>query len=146
MTSPRLTTLSLAALLLAGSASPAQKLPEAGYAFPPGGKAGTTVQVRLGGYDWTPDIDLFSLESRSHFAAVTAAPPTSELMSRRLGAQVLGVIEVRDCDARLVAALAGTNNADPSLTFAANAKSEYSLAIHSVDLGGDRSYVYRLTL
>jgi hypothetical protein len=34
----------------------AQKAPEAGYVFPPGGQAGTTVDVRLGGCDWTPDV------------------------------------------------------------------------------------------
>jgi len=42
----------------------AQKAPDAGYIFPPGGKAGTTVDVRLGGYDWTPDMEVFSLDPR----------------------------------------------------------------------------------
>jgi hypothetical protein len=40
------------------------KAPEPGYVFPPGGKAGTTVEVKLGGYDWTPDVELFVLDPR----------------------------------------------------------------------------------
>jgi hypothetical protein len=51
-------------LFVVCSASPvrAQKNPELGYMFPPGGRAGTTVEVRLGGYDWTPDMDFFVLD------------------------------------------------------------------------------------
>ena len=33
----------------------APKAPAAGYAMP-AGEAGTTVDVRLSGYDWTPDV------------------------------------------------------------------------------------------
>ena len=40
------------------------KAPEPGYVFPAGGKAGTTVDVQLGGYDWTPDVRLFVLDPR----------------------------------------------------------------------------------
>jgi hypothetical protein len=40
----------------------AQRAPELGYVFPGGGKAGTTIEVHLGGYDWTPDMDYFVLE------------------------------------------------------------------------------------
>ena len=40
------------------------KAPEPGYVFPAGGKAGTTVEVHLGGYDWTPDVQLFVLDPR----------------------------------------------------------------------------------
>ncbi len=40
------------------------KAPEPGYAFPAGGKAGTAVEVQLGGYDWTPDVQLFALDPR----------------------------------------------------------------------------------
>ena len=47
------------AAILSGPAW-AQKAPEVGYVFPPGGRAGTSVNVRLGGYDWTPDIQLFA--------------------------------------------------------------------------------------
>ena len=37
----------------------AQQAPSIGYMFPPGGQAGSTVEVVLGGYDWTPDMELF---------------------------------------------------------------------------------------
>lgn len=30
-----------------------------GYVFPPGGKAGTTIKVQMGGGDWTPDTQFF---------------------------------------------------------------------------------------
>lgn len=40
------------------------KAPEPGYVFPSGGKAGTTIDVQLGGYDWTPDVQLFVLDPR----------------------------------------------------------------------------------
>jgi hypothetical protein len=33
--------------------------PRIGYVFPPGGRAGTAVDVMIGGYDWTPDMDVF---------------------------------------------------------------------------------------
>lgn len=40
------------------------KAPEPGYVFPAGGKSGTTVDVQLGGYDWTPDVEVFVLDPR----------------------------------------------------------------------------------
>ncbi len=40
------------------------KAPEPGYVFPSGGKAGTVIDVQLGGYDWTPDVQLFVLDPR----------------------------------------------------------------------------------
>lgn len=56
-------SVSLAALalaLLAGSPAVAQQqAPAIGYMHPAGGQAGTTVEVVLGGYDWTPDIEPF---------------------------------------------------------------------------------------
>ncbi|MCA9119740.1 MAG: PPC domain-containing protein [Planctomycetaceae bacterium] len=36
-----------------------QQPPAIGYMYPPGGQTGTTIDVVLGGYDWTPDIKLF---------------------------------------------------------------------------------------
>ena len=47
----------------AGVAS-AQQGPEIGYMYPPGGQAGQTVEVLLGGYDWTPDMQIFVHDSR----------------------------------------------------------------------------------
>ncbi len=56
--------LVLAGLLSSAPSLRAQKAPEVGYVFPPGGKAGTTVEVRLGGYDWTPDMECVVLNKR----------------------------------------------------------------------------------
>ena len=39
----------------------AQQVPSIGYVYPSGGQAGTVVEARLGGYDWTPDMQIFSL-------------------------------------------------------------------------------------
>lgn len=41
----------------------AQKAPAVGYAFPAGGRAGTTVDVQLGGYDWSPDVQFLLYET-----------------------------------------------------------------------------------
>jgi hypothetical protein len=244
--------LALAVLLSAACTARAQKAPEAGYVFPPGGKAGTTVEVRLGGYDWTPDMDFFTLDPRVklipsgppgpilipgppywfgargrivalplprevpakfvlpadmpagpvywqaanangctstgvfvigtgpevvederrkapqplpslpvtvsgrlmkiaevdqyRFTSPRDGPITCELMARRLGARFLGILEVRDREGRVIADASGTNGTDPSLTFAAKAGAEYVVSLHDVDFGGDRSYVYRLTV
>jgi hypothetical protein len=244
--------LGLASIAIGAHPAHAQKAPEAGYVFPPGGKAGTTASVVLGGYDWTPDMELFVHDKRVQltatgppgpilippppywfgakgritgpplprevpakfvipadvppgpirwqaananggtsvgvfvvgtgtevvederrkgpqslpglpvtvsgrvskieevdryrFVAAKDGPVTCELMARRLGAKFLGVIEVRDGEGRLVADVAGTDGIDPALTFAAKAGAEYVLSVHDVDFGGDRSYVYRLTL
>jgi len=42
----------------------AQLVPEIGYVLPAGAKAGTTVDVVLGGYDWTPDMQVFVHDPR----------------------------------------------------------------------------------
>jgi len=42
----------------------AQTPPAIGYMYPPGGQAGQTVDVVLGGYDWTPDMQLFVHDER----------------------------------------------------------------------------------
>ena len=42
----------------------AQQPPSIGYMFPPGAQAGQTVEVTLGGYDWTPDMQLFVHDPR----------------------------------------------------------------------------------
>ncbi|MBC8352424.1 MAG: hypothetical protein H8E66_10580 [Planctomycetes bacterium] len=41
-----------------------QQAPAIGYIYPSGGQAGTTVEVVLGGYDWTPDTQPFVHDSR----------------------------------------------------------------------------------
>lgn len=73
----------MAALLAASLAAPAraQKAPEAGYAFPPGGRAGTSVALHLGGYDWTPDLQYFvhrpgvKLEIAGELGPIYVPPP-----------------------------------------------------------------------
>lgn len=42
----------------------APKAPEVGYIYPPGAKAGTTVNVQLAGFDWTPDLQFFFSDPR----------------------------------------------------------------------------------
>ena len=253
MQATKVLTLAIAGLLTLATLAHAQKVPDAGYVFPPGGKAGTTINVVLGGYDWTPDMDFFTLDKRIQltptgppgpilvapppywfgaaksrvvalpmprevpakltipadvppgpiywqaanangctsagvfivgsgtevvederrkapqplpalpvtvsgrlfkieevdryrFTAAKDGPITCELMARRIGAKFLGIIEVRDAEGHLVADASGTNGSDPSLTFAAKAGKEYTVAVHDIDFGGDRSYVYRLSI
>lgn len=244
--------IALVGIILIPTSVRAQKSPELGYIFPPGGKAGTTIEVHLGGYDWTPDIEYFVHDKRVrlipaglpgpilipgppywfgargrigalplprevpakivvpadvppgliHWQAANAngctaagafivgngpevvederrkapqvlpslpvtvsgrimkiaevdryrftaprdGPITFELMARRLGAKFLGILEVRDSQGRVLADVAGTNGTDPSLTFTAKAGAEYVVSLHDIDFGGDRSYVYRLTI
>ncbi len=252
MKHPVVAVLAVLALLCCAAAAPAQKVPEAGYVFPAGGKAGTTVEVHLGGYDWTPDMEFFvhdrrvqlrpsgppgpilvppppywfgakgriaalplprevparfvlpadlppgpicwqaanangctaagvfivgsgnevvederrkgpqllsklpvtvsgrllKIEEVDHyrFVAPGDGPITCELMARRLGARFLGIVEVRDGKGQVVADAAGTNGTDPALTFAARKGEAYTVSIHDVDFGGDRSHVYRLSI
>ena len=248
----RLAIVSILALVCFPPFASAQKAPEAGYLFPAGGKAGTTIDVRLGGYDWTPDMEFFVHDrrikltpsgppgpilippppywfgakgrigslplprevpaklvipadmpagpifwqaanangvtsagvfivgigaevvedenrktpqllatlpitvsgrllkneevDRYRFVAAKDGPITCDLMARRLGAKFLGIVEVHDSKGRLIADALGTSGTDPSLTFAAKAGAEYVVSIHDIDFGGDRSYVYRLSV
>jgi hypothetical protein len=75
--SNRLAILFLCASALPMQAAFAQRAPEVGYVFPPGGPAGTTVEVKLGGYDWTPDMDFFVLDRR---VQLVAEGPPGELL------------------------------------------------------------------
>lgn len=60
-----LSLFGVAGLIIACSVeSEAQQAPSIGYMFPPGGKAGSTIDVVLGGYDWTPDMELFVRDER----------------------------------------------------------------------------------
>ena len=52
------------ALMAVGSPLFGQQAPTIGYISPAGGQAGTVVEARLGGYDWTPDMQIFSLDPR----------------------------------------------------------------------------------
>ena len=51
----------------------AQKAPEMGYLYPPGGRAGTTVDVMLGGFDWTGDMQV--LVHDRHVQFTITGPP-----------------------------------------------------------------------
>ena len=53
----------------------AQQAPEVGYVFPPGAAAGRTVDVVLGGYDWTPDMQFFVHDKRVKFQIVGELGP-----------------------------------------------------------------------
>lgn len=78
-----LAPITLALLLACPSIAHAQKkkatgdlkAPEPGYVYPPGGKAGSTVDVQLGGYDWTPDLQFFVLDSRAALQATGEPGP-----------------------------------------------------------------------
>jgi hypothetical protein len=80
---PRHTFLLPLALVLASPlAAQAQKkktaplkAPEPGYVYPPGAKAGTTIDVQLGGFDWTPDVQFFVLDSRATLQTTGAPGP-----------------------------------------------------------------------
>ncbi|MBI1915827.1 MAG: PPC domain-containing protein [Planctomycetes bacterium] len=241
--------LSLALLAQAPPVVP--KAPEVGYIYPPGGKAGTTINVRLAGFDWTPDLHFFfsdprvKLEllgppgpilvapppywfgpkayvtalpmpreiparlilpadlptgpirwqvananggsagagvfwvgdgpevledekprepqrlaslpvtlngrlgkieevDRYRFRAPRTGPITCELFARRLGANLNGVLEVRDANDRVLADAADTEGTDLAVTFAVRKDEEYTIRLHDVDFRGDRSFVYRL--
>ena len=66
---------SLALILLATASASAQLAPEIGYVYPSGGRAGTTVDVVLGGYDWTPDMQLFVHDPRIKLELIGPASP-----------------------------------------------------------------------
>ena len=69
----RISVFDLLILLAVPFQADAQQAPAIGYMFPPGGQAGSTVDVFLGGYDWTPDMELFSRDSRIQIE-LTGAP------------------------------------------------------------------------
>jgi hypothetical protein len=47
-----------------GQVAAANIKPQIGYVYPPAGKPGTTVEVRLGTYDWTPDMQILPHDPR----------------------------------------------------------------------------------
>ncbi|MFO1045499.1 MAG: PPC domain-containing protein [Planctomycetaceae bacterium] len=54
----------LLAFVAGSSQSYGQLSPEIGFMLPSGGKAGTTVDVVIGGYDWTPDMQILVHDPR----------------------------------------------------------------------------------
>ena len=57
-----LTSLLIVAVL--GQVSAQNVRPQIGYVYPPGGRAGTTVDVQVGAFDWTPDMQVFVHDPR----------------------------------------------------------------------------------
>ncbi len=51
-------------IALLGQVAAQNVRPQIGYVYPPGGRAGTTVDVQLGSYDWTPDMQVFVHDPR----------------------------------------------------------------------------------
>lgn len=56
----------------------AQLAPEIGYVLPAGARVGSTVEVTIGGYDWTPDMQLFAHDPRVKLELL--GPPTPVLI------------------------------------------------------------------
>ena len=67
-----------ALLSLAPLAAFGELPPEIGYVFPAGGRAGETRDVVLGGYDWTPDIEILTHDPG--VALVITGAPTRVLI------------------------------------------------------------------
>ncbi len=240
-------------LLVAADSAVAQKAPQIGYVYPPGGSAGQTLDVQLGGYDWTSDMQTFCLDawatisitgrgskmlvpeppywfgpkatsvkafliprefpakltipantppgpffwqvanangtSKTGVFVVGAGPEVNEdqyrfepqrldelpitvngrimgieevdryvlsapettlvtcdLMARRLGSALHGVIEIRDSRGTLVADAVDSQGVDTSVTFRAHAGEDYTVSLHDLDFRGNRAYVYRLKM
>jgi hypothetical protein len=53
-----------AAFVYSAGEARAQQPPQIGYMYPSGGQAGQTTDVVLGGYDWTPDMQVFVHDPR----------------------------------------------------------------------------------
>ncbi len=66
-------------LLFGASVVQAQLAPEIGYVQPAGAQVGTTVEVTLGGYDWTPDMQLFVHDPRVKLELL--GPPSPVLIT-----------------------------------------------------------------
>jgi hypothetical protein len=62
-------------ILLLPVSAIAQLPPLIGYMYPPGGQAGQTIEVVLGGYDWTPDMQVFVRDERIRLEIVGEPGP-----------------------------------------------------------------------
>lgn len=69
----RIIVCTAALVLAAVQTADAQTPPSIGYMFPSGAAAGQTIEVVLGGYDWTPDMQLFVHDERIKLQML--APP-----------------------------------------------------------------------
>ena len=69
---------------------------------------------------------------------------TVDLMARRLGSDINGVLQVKDASGTLIADFVDTAGLDGRLTFFANAGTLYTISVNDLDFRGDRAYTYRL--
>lgn len=83
---------------------------------------------------------------RYRITAETDGPITVELFTRRLGADLFGMLELRDEKGNLIAEAADTEGLDTALTFAAKKQQTYVLSLHDSDFRGHRSRIYRLAI
>lgn len=68
---PAYAAASFVAAFLTFNTALAQKPPQAIYAFPGGARAGQTIDVQLGGYDMTPDVQYFLSDPHVTFKVVS---------------------------------------------------------------------------
>ncbi|MFM9066993.1 MAG: hypothetical protein ACKOUR_06665, partial [Planctomycetota bacterium] len=59
-------------------AAQAQLAPEIGFMHPAGGRSGESVEVTLGGYDWSPDMQIFVHDPRIKVELL--GPPSAVLV------------------------------------------------------------------
>ena len=69
------TILATLVLIILPPSAFAQHPPAIGYMFPPGGQAGQTIEVILGGYDWTPDMQLLAHDRRIQLEIISPPGP-----------------------------------------------------------------------
>ncbi len=91
-------------------------------------------------------IETIEQIDRYEFEATRSGPVTCELISRKLGSTMNGVIRVTDPTGKLIAEAVDSAGLDAKFTFGVTAGIRYTVAIHDLDFGGDRSFVYRLAI
>lgn len=91
-------------------------------------------------------IETIEQIDRYEFEATRSGPVTCELISRKLGSTMNGVVRVTDPSGKLVAEAVDSAGLDAKFTFGVTAGIRYTVAIHDLDFGGDRSFVYRLAI
>jgi hypothetical protein len=64
----------------------------------------------------------------------------------RLGQPFYGVLSIYDSTGKLVADAADTIGTGASVVFVAQAGAAYTARVHDAEFGGDRGYVYRLSI
>jgi hypothetical protein len=91
-------------------------------------------------------IETIEQIDRYEFEATRSGPVTCELISRKLGSTMNGVVRVTDPSGKLIAEAVDSAGLDAKFTFGVTAGIRYTVAIHDLDFGGDRSFVYRLAI